>query len=75
MNWLGEHRVAIYAIMFVGFPWVWGVGTLIYLGGLGQISHSVYEAAALDGCTGLGRVLGIDLPWFWGRYACWPSWL
>ena len=67
LNWLGEHRIAIYAIMFVGFPWVWGVGTLIYLGGLGQISHSVYEAAALDGCTGLGRVLRIDLPLVLGQ--------
>ena len=66
-NWLGEPATALYAIMFVGFPWVWGVGTLIYLGGLGQISSSVYEAAALDGCTGLGRVFRMDLPLVLGQ--------
>lgn len=66
-NWLGEPATALYAIMFVGFPWVWGVGTLIYLGGLGQISKSVYEAAALDGCTGVGRVYRIDLPLVLGQ--------
>ncbi|MCE7987062.1 MAG: sugar ABC transporter permease [Caldilinea sp. CFX5] len=66
-NWLGEPATALYAIMFVGFPWVWGVGTLIYLGGLGQISKSVYEAAALDGCTGLRRLYQIDLPLVLGQ--------
>ena len=67
LNWLGEPATAIYAIICVGFPWVWGVGTLIYLGGLGQISQSVYEAAALDGCTGVHRVLRIDLPLVLGQ--------
>lgn len=67
LNWLGEPATAIYAIIFVGFPWVWGVGTLIYLGGLGQISLSVYEAAALDGCIGIRRVLRIDLPLVLGQ--------
>ena len=61
-NWLGDPATALYAIMFVGFPWVSGVGTLIYLGGLGQISESVYDACALDGCVGMRRALLIDLP-------------
>lgn len=66
-NWLGDPATALYAIMFVGFPWVWGVGTLIYLGGLGQISPSVYEAATLDGCGGFGRIYRIDLPLVLGQ--------
>ncbi|MHB1296173.1 MAG: carbohydrate ABC transporter permease [Anaerolineae bacterium] len=66
-NWLGEPSTALYAIMFVGFPWVAGVGTLIYLGGLGQISSSVYDASAIDGCTGINRVLRIDLPLVLGQ--------
>jgi ABC-type sugar transport system permease subunit len=67
LNWLGEPATALYAVMFVGFPWVSGVGTLIYLGGLGQISESVYDACALDGCTGIRRVLQIDLPLVLGQ--------
>jgi ABC-type sugar transport system permease subunit len=66
-DWLGEPKTALYAIMFVGFPWVSGVGVLIYLGGLGQISESVYDACALDGCTGVRRVLLVDLPLVMGQ--------
>ena len=59
-NWLGDTSSALYAIMFMGFPWVSGVGTLIYLGGLGQISESIFDACEVDGCTGLRRTLQID---------------
>jgi len=62
LNWLGDPGVALYAVMGVGFPWVASVGTLVYLGGLGQITESVYDAALLDGCTGLRRAVLIDLP-------------
>lgn len=61
-NWLGDQATALYAIAGVGFPWVAGAGTLIYLGGLAQISESVFDACLLDGATGLRRVLLIDWP-------------
>ena len=61
-NWLGDPATALYAIIFVGFPWVSGVATLINLSGLGQISKSVYDSCAIDGCSGLRRVVLIDLP-------------
>ena len=66
-NWLGDPALALYAIMFVGFPWVSGIGTLIYLGGLGQISESIYDACDLDGCTGVRRMVLIDLPLILGQ--------
>jgi raffinose/stachyose/melibiose transport system permease protein len=66
-NWLGDPRTAIFAIIGVGFPWVATVGTLIYLGGLNQIPSSIYDAAKLDGCVGLRRVLSIDLPMVVGQ--------
>ena len=61
-DWLGEPGTALPAIMGMGFPWVAGVGTLIYLGGLAQISPSVFDASLLDGSTGARRALQIDLP-------------
>ena len=61
-NWLGDPATALYAIMGVGFPWVAGIGTLVCLGGLAQISESVFDACLLDGCTGLRRVLTVDVP-------------
>lgn len=66
-NWLGEPGTALYAIMGVGFPWVAGVGTLIYLGGLAQISPSVFDACLLDGSTGVRRALQMDLPLVLGQ--------
>jgi ABC-type sugar transport system permease subunit len=66
-NWLGEPSTALYAVMGVGFPWVSSIGTLIYLGGLAQISASIYDSCLLDGCTGLRRILRIDLPLVLGQ--------
>ena len=60
-DFLGTPATALYAVMGVGFPWVSSVGTLIYLGGLAQISESVFDSCLLDGCTGLRRVLRVDL--------------
>lgn len=67
LDWLGDPRIALYAIMGVGFPWVAGIGTLVYLGGLAQISDSVFDASLLDGCVGLRRIVLIDLPLVLGQ--------
>jgi len=61
-NWLGDPKTALYAIMGVNFPWVAQVSTLICLGGLSQIPGTVLDACLLDGCTGVRRILTIDLP-------------
>ncbi len=66
-NWLGDPQTAFYAILFVGFPWVSGVSTLIFLGGLAQITDSIFDACLIDGCTGLRRVLSVDLPLVLGQ--------
>jgi ABC-type sugar transport system permease subunit len=51
----------------VGFPWVATVGTLVYLGGLAQISESVFDSCLMDGCTGWRRMFYIDLPLVMGQ--------
>jgi ABC-type sugar transport system permease subunit len=61
-DWLGDFNTALYALIFIGFPWVGGTSVLIYLAGLLNISIEVVEAAALDGATGLRRIWHIDLP-------------
>lgn len=66
-DWLGDPATALYAIMAVGFPWVAGIGTLVFLGGLAQISESVFDACLLDGCTGLRRLWVVDLPLVLGQ--------
>jgi ABC-type sugar transport system permease subunit len=66
-NWLGDPATALVSIVFVGFPWVATAATLIYMGGLAQISESVFDACLLDGCVGVRRVLTIDLPLVLGQ--------
>jgi len=60
--WLGDPKLALYCLMFMGFPWVSGVAVLIYLAGLQNIPDSTIEAATLDGALGLTRILKIDIP-------------
>ncbi|NLY30966.1 MAG: sugar ABC transporter permease [Firmicutes bacterium] len=60
--WLDDPRLALYAIMFVGFPWVSGVATLIYLAGLENVESTVWDSCELDGARGLRRVFAIDIP-------------
>jgi len=67
IDWLGDPRIALYALVLVGFPWVQGVNVLIYLAGLQSMPASVLDAAQLDGATGLRRLRYIDLPLLTGQ--------
>lgn len=66
-SWLGDTRLALYSLMFMGFPWVGGFALLIYYAGLQNIPTDVFESARLDGATGLRRFRHIDLPLLVGQ--------
>jgi raffinose/stachyose/melibiose transport system permease protein len=61
-NWLGNSRLVLPSLIFIGFPWMSGLNLLIYYSGLQNISTDVLEYAELDGCTGFRRVFHIDVP-------------
>ena len=65
--WLADPDLALYALMGSAFPFVGGIGVLIYLAGLQGISTEVLDAAALDGAGGLRRFFTIDLPLIKGQ--------
>ena len=65
--WLVDQHTALVAIIFIGFPWVAGVGILIYYAGLTAINPEVFDAAAIDGSVGLNRILHIDVPLIIGQ--------
>lgn len=67
INWLGDSRYVLFAIVFLGFPWVGGTNVLIYMSGLMNISTEVIEASRLDGCSSFRRVFAIDLPLLLGQ--------
>jgi len=62
VNWLGDHRIALWSLVLVT---VWksvGYPMVIYLAGLQAIPGDVYEAAALDGATGWRRFRHVTWP-------------
>jgi ABC-type sugar transport system permease subunit len=65
--WLGDARTAIWAIVFMGFPWVSAFALLIFYGGLISIPAEIFDSAALDGASTMRRILGIDLPLLLGQ--------
>jgi len=70
-NWLGEDGTALYAIAFLGFPWItsfnFGLYFLIYSAGLDNIPATMHDAAMIDGANSLERFLHIDLPMLRGQ--------
>jgi ABC-type sugar transport system permease subunit len=65
--WLGDPDLALYALVFVGFPWVGAFNMLIYLAGLQNIPTEIQDAAITDGAVGLRKVLAIELPLILGQ--------
>lgn len=61
-GWLTEPSTALWAIAFIGFPFVGGFEVLIYYAGLAAIPESVNDSARIDGATGLKKFLTIDVP-------------
>jgi len=67
--WLGDSSTAIWAVVFVNFPWVSGVigiisgvSFLIYLAGLMSIPRDLFEVAKIDGMSAWRRFISIEFP-------------
>lgn len=61
-EWLGDPHTALYALIFLGFPYIDAFNFLLLYAGLQAIPEDVFDAAKIDGATGLRRVLRVDLP-------------
>lgn len=58
--WLGLEQTAIWALVFIGFPFVGSY--IIFYGALIAIPDSLIDAAKIDGCGWIKRILTIDVP-------------
>ena len=61
MNWIATPSTAIYTIIILEI-WQFGSPMLIFLAGLRQIPHELYESASIDGASALKRFFRITLP-------------
>ena len=65
--WLGDERIALGSILFIGFPWVSAFALLIFYGGLISIPTELFDAGQVDGASGLRRFFSIDIPLLVGQ--------
>ena len=61
LPWLSDMRWVKFCIVFPGVIGG-GIGVLLYLAAILGISQDIREAAMLDGCTGIKRMVYITLP-------------
>lgn len=62
LSWLTDTRLSLWTIIIVSCWKGLGYNMVIFLAGLQGIPSSYYEAAELDGCTGLKRLGMITVP-------------
>ena len=60
--WLGDERTALWAIIFMGFPFVGAMAFLVYYGGLLNIGTDVVESAMIDSATRWDIFWKVQLP-------------
>lgn len=60
-RWLLDPDWALWALVFMTF-WGWGRSMVLYLGGMQSIPDELYEAAAIDGATGVQQFWSLTLP-------------
>ncbi len=64
INWLNAIKSAhtIFAILFMGFPWIGGSQVLVYMAGLLNIPKEMFEAADLDGAGAFKKIWYVHIP-------------
>jgi len=65
---LSNPKTARLAVMFVGFPFVYGMNLLIYYAGLTNIPQAIQDAAKVDGAGPIQTFLHVDVPMVMGQF-------
>lgn len=62
INWISDPKIAIYSIAFIGIWSILGYNIVLFLAGLQEVPNDYYEAASIDGATGISQFFNITLP-------------
>ena len=62
VNWISDPSIAIYSIAVIGIWSVIGYNMVLLLAGLQEVPKDYYEAASLDGASGLQQLIHITVP-------------
>lgn len=62
IKWVSDPKIALYSIAVIGIWSVIGYNMVLFLSGLQEIPRDYYEAAKIDGATGINAFFHITLP-------------
>ena len=62
INWVSDPGLTIFSITIIGIWSVLGYNMVLFLAGLQEIPKDYYEAASLDGATGIAAFFNVTLP-------------
>ncbi len=62
INWISSPDIAIYSIAVIGIWSIIGYNMVLFLSGLQEIPGDYYEAASIDGATGIKQFWHITCP-------------
>lgn len=61
-DWLNNRSTALFAILFIGFPYISGLNFLIFHAALNGIARDYQESASMDGASSLQIIRYMHLP-------------
>jgi raffinose/stachyose/melibiose transport system permease protein len=60
--WTGDSKTALFAVIFMGFPFVSGLPFLLFYASIGNFNSEIIEAARIDGAKGMNLFRRIHIP-------------
>ncbi|ONI38914.1 sugar ABC transporter permease [Candidatus Epulonipiscium fishelsonii] len=62
VQWLSDPKIAVYTLALIGVWSIIGYNMILFLAGLQEIPADYYEAATIDGATGMKSFFYITIP-------------
>ena len=62
IQWVSNPKIAVYSIAIIGIWSILGYNMVLFLSGLQEIPRDYYEAAEIDGATGINAFFNITIP-------------
>ena len=61
-NWVSDPKIAVFSVAIIGVWSIIGYNMVLFLAGLQEIPRDYYEAAEIDGATGVNAFFSITIP-------------
>lgn len=62
IKWVSDPKIAVYSIAVIGVWSIVGYNMVLFLSGLQEVPKDYYEAASIDGASGVRQFFSITIP-------------